>query len=108
MATLYSSADVFIYPSYAESFGLPPLEAMACGVPVVTTDCKGNRDYAINDINCLIVPPGDPTALARAILKVLTNDKLRERLIENGIATAKQFTWDKVVNRVEEAFKEAL
>ena len=56
LAELYSSADIFLFTSYAESFGLPPLEAMACGTTVVTTDCKGNRDYAIGEYNCLIRP----------------------------------------------------
>jgi glycosyltransferase involved in cell wall biosynthesis len=89
LAKLYSSADVFIFTSYKESFGLPPLEAMACGTPIVTTDCGGIRDYAVDGYNALIVPPGDPKAVADAVLKMLRDDKLRERLVEHGIETAK-------------------
>lgn len=101
MAKLYSSADAFIFTSYKESFGLPPLEAMACGVPVVTTDCGGIRDYAVDGYNALIVPPGDPKAVADTMLKIL-----REKLIEHGIETAKQRIWDKVVDKFEQAIKE--
>ena len=90
-----------------ESFGLPPLEAMACGVPVVTTDCGGIRDYAVDGYNALIVPPGDPEAVADAVLKILRDDKFRERLVEHGIETAKQRSWDKVVDKFERAIRES-
>jgi glycosyltransferase involved in cell wall biosynthesis len=106
LAKLYSSSDVFIFTSYRESFGLPPLEAMACGTPVVTTDCGGDRDYAVNGYNALVVPPGDPQALARAVIEILTNSNLRERLVEAGLATVKQWTWDRVVDRFEEALRD--
>jgi len=106
LTKLYSSADVFIFTSYKESFGLPPLEAMACGTPVVITDCGSIRDYAVDGYNALIVPPGDPKAVADAALKILRDDKLRERLVEHGIETAKQWTWDKVVDKFEQAIRE--
>jgi glycosyltransferase involved in cell wall biosynthesis len=106
LAKLYSSADVFIFTSYKESFGLPPLEAMACGIPVVITDCGGIRDYAVDSYNALVVPPGDSKAVADATLKILRDDKLRERLVEHGIETAKQWTWDKVVDKFEQAIRE--
>jgi glycosyltransferase involved in cell wall biosynthesis len=105
LAKLYSSSDVFIFTSYRESFGLPPLEAMACGTPVVTTDCGGNRDYAVNGYNALVVPPGDPQEIARAVVELLTNGNLRERLIDAGLATAKQWTWDNVVDRFDDVLK---
>jgi len=105
LAKLYSSADLFIFTSYRESFGLPPLEAMACGTAVVTTDCGGVRDYVIDGYNALVVPPGNLEAVAEASLKVLRDEKLRERLVRNGIETAKQYTWDKVVDKFEEAIK---
>jgi glycosyltransferase involved in cell wall biosynthesis len=105
LAKLYSSADIFMFTSYAESFGLPPLEAMACGTPVVTTDCKGNRDYVMNGVNSLIVPPGDPESIARAVVKVLTDKQLRRRLAENGLRTAATFTWDRTVKMFEKAIR---
>ncbi|QGR19754.1 glycosyltransferase family 4 protein [Stygiolobus azoricus] len=106
LAELYSSSDAFLHTSYAESFGLPPLEAMACGTPVVMTDNKGSRDYAINNFNALVSQPGDINSLANNLLKVLQDDKLRERLIENGLETAKKFTWNSTVDNFEKALKE--
>jgi glycosyltransferase involved in cell wall biosynthesis len=106
LAKLYSSSDVLIFTLYRESFGLPPLEAMACGAAVVTTDCGGIRDYAVDGYNSLVVPPGDPEAVAKATLRVLKDDKLRERLVEGGIKTAKQWAWNKVVDKFEEAIRE--
>jgi glycosyltransferase involved in cell wall biosynthesis len=106
LARLYSSSDVFVFTSYVEGFGLPPLEAMACGVPVVTTDCKGNRDYAINGYNALVVPPGDSVAVAKAVLRVLANVNLAEKLRETGIETAKTYSWDNAVSQIEKALRE--
>jgi len=105
LAKLYSSSDVFIFTSYRESFGLPPLEAMACGTPVVTTDCGGNRDYAVNGYNALVVPPGDPQEIARAVVELLKNGNLRERLIDAGLVTAKQWKWDKVIDRFDDVLR---
>lgn len=105
LAKLYSSCDVFIFTSYRESFGLPPLEAMACGTAVVVTDCGGVRDYVVNNYNALVVPPGNPNAIAEATLSILKDDKLREKLIDGGLKTSKQWTWDKVADRFEEAIK---
>ena len=104
LAELYSSADIFVFSSTVEGFGLPPLEAMACGALVVTTDCKGNRDYAENDYNCLVVPPKDHSAMADAIVRVLTESSLRDKLRAGGLETAKSWTWERVVDKFEEAF----
>jgi Glycosyltransferase len=106
LAELYSSSDVFLFTSYAEGFGLPPLEAMACGTPVVMTDNKGSRDYAIDGFNALISQPGDVKSLSENLLKVIQDGKMRERLIENGLETAKKFTWAKTVESFEKALKE--
>ena len=108
LSRLYSSADAFIYTSYAESFGLPPLEAMACGTPVVMSDSKGSRDYAVNGYNALVSQPGDVKSLSDNLIKVLQDDKLREKLIENGLQTAKRFTWSSTVNNFEKALREEI
>lgn len=106
LAKVYSSADVFLFTSYIEGFGLPPLEAMACGTPVVTTIAKGNMEYIKPNINALVSEPGDVNSLVKNVIKVLTDYKLKESLIENGLQTAKEWTWDKVTDRYEKAFKE--
>ena len=106
LAELYSASDLFLFTSSVEGFALPPLEAMACGTPVVTTDCKGNRDYATDGFNCLISPQKDKEQLVSQTVNVLKKEKLREHLIVGGLETAKRFTWNSVVDRFEVALKE--
>jgi glycosyltransferase involved in cell wall biosynthesis len=103
LARMYATCDLFVSASWWESFGLPPLEAMACGAPVVLTDSRGVREYARPEENCLIVPIHDPAALAGAMVRVLTDADLVERLRRNGPPTAARFTWERAVDRFEQA-----
>jgi glycosyltransferase involved in cell wall biosynthesis len=105
MAQLYAQADLFVYTSYFEAFGLPPLEAMACGTAVVTTDCGGNRDYAQNGSNCLLVPPSDLEQLSLAIYRLLSNDAERQRIASSGYAFAQSWTWQRTADQVEAFLK---
>jgi len=107
LAEIYSSADVVVCPSWFESFPLPPLEAMACGVPVVTTR-YGTEDYAFNEENSLVVPPKKPKLLAAAIIRILSEEELRNRLRKQGLETAKRNSWDRSIDKAESIFKEAL
>jgi len=107
LAKLYSSADIYVISSLAESFPLTPLEAMACGTPVVATR-YGTEDYCFNEVNSLVVPPKDPKALANAVLRLLDDDDLREKLRKEGLKTVKQFTWDRTADKFERLFREAL
>lgn len=107
LAELYSSADVVICPSWYESFPLPPLEAMACGAPVVTTPL-GTEDYAIHEENALVVPPQQFQHLAEAILRLLDDQSLSTRLRQAGPETARQFQWEKTVDQVERLFTQAI
>ena len=104
LARLYSSCDVYVLPSFLEGLGLPPLEAMACGGAVVLTDCLGSRDYAIDGLNCLVVPQGNPESLSRAILRVISDDVLSNRLRANGPGAAAPWTYE----RMETIFLRAL
>jgi hypothetical protein len=70
MAEEYCRARVFVHGSWYEGFGLPGLEALACGVPLVTTDSGGPRDYAFHEETALVVPPRDPRAMADAIKRL--------------------------------------
>jgi glycosyltransferase involved in cell wall biosynthesis len=91
LASLYRFAKLFVYPSRQEGFGIPPLEAMACGAPVVAT-----RAGAIEEIAegaALLVAPGDRAALAGAIRRLLADAALRAELAERGIARAARYSW---------------
>ncbi|MGD1099849.1 MAG: glycosyltransferase family 4 protein [Thermoplasmata archaeon] len=107
LAALYSSSDVEITASFAESFPLPPLEAMACGCPVITTP-YGTEDYARDSDNCLIVPPNDPSALSSALHRLLDDGSLGERLSSNGLATAARFNYDDQTKLYEASLREAI
>ena len=93
VAGLYRSADVLVFPSrWQEPFGLVPLEAMSQGVPVVATRQGGSAEFLEHEVNCLVVPPDDPPALAAAVTRLSTDPELRRRLAEGGIRTAGQWT----------------
>lgn len=101
LARLYGEADLFVYTSYYEAFGLPPLEAMACGTAVVTTDCGGTRDYARSGENCRVVPPSDIGQLTEAIYELLSDDAQREHLARNGYLQAQAWSWQRTAAEVE-------
>lgn len=102
LSHLISSATVFASACWHEGFSFCPLEAMACGVPVVMTDDGGSREYARHEENALVSAPNDPEALRSNIDRVLSDVELRARLIENGLETAKRFDWQKLAGRFAE------
>jgi alpha-1,3-rhamnosyl/mannosyltransferase len=89
---LYRAAEVFAYPSLAEGFGLPVLEAMACGVPVVASTAEALREVAGEA--ALFADPGDSAAFARAIEHVSEDAAIRARLSAAGLAQAAKFSWE--------------
>jgi glycosyltransferase involved in cell wall biosynthesis len=105
MARFYQDLDLFVFPSLFEGLGLPPLEAMACGTPVVLTDCVGVRQYAEPETNCLMVPVSDPPALAREIRRAYLDPDLRARLIRGGLDTAHHCTWVTMVEDFQAAIR---
>jgi glycosyltransferase involved in cell wall biosynthesis len=93
LPALYSGAAAFAFPSLYEGFGLPPLEAMACGTPVVTSN-NSSLPEVVGDAG-LLVDPLDVEALASALDRLLTDPELSSRLIRRGIARSKAFTWER-------------
>jgi glycosyltransferase involved in cell wall biosynthesis len=95
LASFYRSCDVFVWSSFIEGFGLPGLEAMACGAALITTACGGVSEYASNS-NCLMVSPGDSRAIAESIVKLRENHALRIHLRENALETSSLFPVEKM------------
>ena len=93
VASILSGLDIFIYTSFTEGFGLPPLEAMACGASVISSKCGGINDYAKEDINCLLYNPKSILELVLSIRQLVKNSDFRNIISKEGIATAAVFTW---------------
>lgn len=89
----YAAADALAFPSVNEGWGLAVLEALSAGLPVVTSDLPVFREYLTHGQDALLVPPGDPTALAGALTKVLSDPALAARLRAGGNAVVRRFTW---------------
>lgn len=92
LGSLYRNATAFVYPSLYEGFGLPILEAMACGTPVITSNCTSMPEIAGDA--ALLVNPYDVSSIASAIQQLLRDSALRERLRSLGIAHAAKFSWE--------------
>jgi glycosyltransferase involved in cell wall biosynthesis len=103
---LYRAAEVFVYPSLAEGFGLPILEAMACGTPVVASTAQALREVGADA--SLYAPPGDPGALAAQIARALEDPATRRRLAAAGPAQAARFTWESAAAKIEAVLAEAV
>ena len=91
VASLYAGANLVVMPSRAEGFGLPVLEAMTLGVPVITSDDPAMRE--VGGGAAYLFPVGDPTALGAAIERVLGDTTLRAQMIDQGKARALDFDW---------------
>jgi len=90
---LYNLAELFVYPSFFEGFGFPPLEAMACGVPTIVSNVSSLPEVVGR--GALMIDPYHIDELAWAMETVLTDNMLKEKLIEKGISQAKKFSWQK-------------
>jgi glycosyltransferase involved in cell wall biosynthesis len=93
MPYIYNLADLFIYPSLYEGFGLPPLEAMACGCPVIASNSSSIPEV-VGDA-AITVDPYSADEIGDAMYRILTDDELKHIMIEKGIKRAEMFSWEK-------------
>jgi glycosyltransferase involved in cell wall biosynthesis len=105
LAVMYRLAGVFVFPSLYEGFGLPPLEAMASGTPVVTSNVSSLPEVAGDA--AILVDPYDPAAIADGIETVLTDERVRREMRRKGLERARQFSWEASVRRVRDIYLEA-
>jgi len=105
LPALLSLAEVFVYPSFYEGFGLPPLEAMACGTPVVASNAPCLPEV-LGDA-ALLVDPLDHHALASAIIRVLEDGSLRQCLLAKGLEQAAKYTWTAAAERALSLYRRA-
>ena len=106
LQTVYSAADVFAFPSFYEGFGLPPLEAMACGTPVVVSDAASLPEVVGGA--GLMVPADDTEALASALERALLDELLRARLRADGLARAATFTWSAAAEALLAVYRQVM
>jgi glycosyltransferase involved in cell wall biosynthesis len=98
LITLYSMADVFIFPSFYTGYGVPLVEAMVCGTPVITSHISSLREVAGDA--AIFIDPHSTAQITKAMLQVLENEQLREELQQKGYAQAQYFTWPKAANKL--------
>jgi glycosyltransferase involved in cell wall biosynthesis len=106
LARLYRDATVLAMPSFGEGFGLPVLEAMAAGAPVVASDLPAIREVAGD--GAVLVPPGDVAALATALAQAFTDEALRSRLRASALERARAFSWERAAEATVQAYRSAL
>jgi glycosyltransferase involved in cell wall biosynthesis len=106
LPTLYSLSTVFLYPSLSEGFGMPLVEAMACGSPVITSGTSCLPEIAGDA--ALLVDPTNVESIAGAIEKLLSDETLRKRKIEDGLRNAKRFSWNRTAEEVFEVYEKVL
>lgn len=106
LALLYNEASLFVFPSLSEGFGLPPLEAMACGTPVVASN-NSSIPETVGDA-ALLFDAQDVAAMSATILKVLNDDVTRQELIKRGLNRSGTFSWEECARETLAVYKKAL
>jgi L-malate glycosyltransferase len=105
---IYNGCRIYLCPSWSEGFPAPPMEAMAGGCALVTTDNGGVVEYAEHEKTALVSPPRNPEALAANLVRILDDDALRMRLAEAGRKRMDDFPWEKSAAELEKALQECV
>jgi len=106
LPAIYNLADAVVMPTLHEGFGLPVLEAMACGRPVIASNCSSLPEVAGDA--ALLVDPRDGEAWAQALSQVLTDEALRQSMIERGLVRARRFSWEKTAEATLRVYRDVL
>ena len=106
MASAYAHAELFVFPSHFEGFGLPALEAMACGTPAILARATSLPE--VGGDAAAYFEPGDDRELAETILRLLDDAGAREDLRSRGLERAREFTWTRAAERTATAYRAAL
>ncbi|MEW5766349.1 MAG: glycosyltransferase [bacterium] len=106
LSYLYNAAELFVFPSFYEGFGLPVLEAMACGTPVITSNTSSLTEVAGEA--AILVDPHNVEELAEAMHRVLTDTALKDQMREKGLEQVSKFSWEKCARETLEVYQEAL
>ena len=104
LAELLNASDALVFPSLWEGFGLPAVEAMSCGIPVLASNRGGSLPEVVGDAG-LLFDPGDPDAIASCVIRYLGDEKLRSELARNAVERARLFSWSKSAELAEESFR---
>ena len=103
---LFQNASLFVFPSYHEGLPTAILEAMSCGIPIIATDVRGNKDLISNGENGILIPPRNPRKIAESISILLKDEKLRENLGKNARNTViEKYTWDIIANKILKCYE---
>jgi glycosyltransferase involved in cell wall biosynthesis len=108
MPELYAEHDVFLFPSLVEGLPLVLLEAMASGMPVITTNTCGMADVVEDEFNGLLIPPANAQAMEAAILRIVHSMELRKKLGEAARETVKRYTWERAARQLEALYRHVL
>ena len=108
MQELYAEHDIFLFPSLMEGLPSVLLEAMASGMPVITTETCGMPDVVENEHNGLLILPADSIAIIRSVERLANSVELRKKLGEAARETMKRYTWERAARQLEELYRRVL